>query len=129
MNIAGKPLDDVRVRRALAYAIDREAVIDGAMFGYGTPIGSHFAPHHPAYVDLTARYAYDRNKAPALLPETGHGNGLTFSLKLTPPPYARRGRAVIASHMAAIGVKTDINQVEWTRRPAKGVQGRDGREA
>ncbi len=35
------------------HAIDRKAVIDGAWSGYGTPIGSHFSPLHPAYVDLT----------------------------------------------------------------------------
>ena len=53
MNNARPPFDDIRVREAIAHAIDRQAIIDGAMFGYGTPIGSHFAPHHPAYVDLT----------------------------------------------------------------------------
>src|SRR5690606_15591218 len=53
MNNARAPLDDVRVREAIARAIDRQAIIDGAMFGFGTPIGSHFAPHHPAYIDLT----------------------------------------------------------------------------
>ena len=54
MNNAREPFDDIRVREAIAHAIDRQAIIDGAMFGYGTPIGSHFAPHHPAYEDLTA---------------------------------------------------------------------------
>jgi len=44
------PMDNVLVRQAIAHAIDRSAIIDGAMFGYGTPIGSHFAPHNPAYV-------------------------------------------------------------------------------
>jgi peptide/nickel transport system substrate-binding protein len=63
INNARPPLDDVRVRRALAHAVDRQAVIDGAMFGYGTPIGSHFAPHHPAYVDLTGRYPHDPEQA------------------------------------------------------------------
>ena len=53
MNNARKPFDDIRVREAVAHAIDRKAIIDGAMFGYGTPIGSHFAPHNPAYEDLT----------------------------------------------------------------------------
>jgi len=47
------PLDNVLVRQAIAHAIDRTAIIDGAMYGYGTPIGTHFAPHNPAYVDLT----------------------------------------------------------------------------
>ncbi|MDH3738316.1 MAG: ABC transporter substrate-binding protein, partial [Alphaproteobacteria bacterium] len=59
INNTKPPLDDVRVRRAIAHAIDRKAIIDGAMFGFGTPIGSHFAPHHPAYVDLTGTYPHD----------------------------------------------------------------------
>ena len=59
MNNKHPALSDVRVRRAMMHAIDRRALIDGAVAGYGTPIGSHFAPHHPAYVDLTGRYPYD----------------------------------------------------------------------
>ncbi len=50
---------NVLVRRAISYALDRHAIIDGAMFGYGTPIGSHFPPHNPAYVDLTGMYPHD----------------------------------------------------------------------
>src|SRR3546814_20848493 len=60
------------------------------MFGYGTPIGSHFSPLHPAYVDLADYYAYDPGKANALLAESGHANGLTLALKLPPQPHARR---------------------------------------
>jgi peptide/nickel transport system substrate-binding protein len=59
MNNKKAPLDNIKVREAIAHAIDRQAIIDGAMFGYGTPIGTHFAPHNPAYVDLTAQSAYD----------------------------------------------------------------------
>ncbi|NIA68360.1 ABC transporter substrate-binding protein [Pelagibius litoralis] len=107
------PLSDIRVRRALAHAVDRQAVIDGAMFGYGTPIGTHFAPHHPAYVDLTGSYPYDPEKAKALLAEAGHGDGLTLSLKLPPPSYARRGGEIIAAQLAQVGVEAKISQVEW----------------
>ncbi|MGD1880175.1 MAG: ABC transporter substrate-binding protein [Kiloniellaceae bacterium] len=113
VNNSHKPLSDVRVRRALAHAIDRKAIVDGAMFGYGTPIGSHFAPHHPAYVDLTGRYPYDPEKAKALLAEAGYGDGLTLSLKLPPPSYARRGGEIVAAQLAAVGVKTEIQQLEW----------------
>ncbi len=48
-----KPFDDVRVRRAMAHAIDRSALIKGAMSGYGVPIGSHMDPGNPYYIDLT----------------------------------------------------------------------------
>ena len=44
INNKRKPLDDVRVRRAIAAAIDRKAVIEGAGDGYGAPIGSHYVP-------------------------------------------------------------------------------------
>jgi peptide/nickel transport system substrate-binding protein len=125
MNNAGKALSDIRVRRALAYAIDRKAVVDGAMFGYGTPIGTHFAPHHPAYVDLTGRYPYDKDKAVALLGEAGYGAGLKLVLKLPPPSYARRGGEVVASQLAAVGIETQIVQVEWAQWLDQVFKGKD----
>ena len=71
------PLDDLLVRRAISYALDRRAIIDGAMFGYGTPIGSHFPPHNPAYVDLTGVYPHDVAKAKALLAQAGYAHGFS----------------------------------------------------
>ncbi|MGF1629102.1 MAG: ABC transporter substrate-binding protein [Kiloniellaceae bacterium] len=125
MNNAGAALKDIRVRQALAHAIDRNAVIDGAMFGYGTPIGSHFAPHHPAYVDLTGRYPYDPEQAKALLAEAGYGEGLTLSLKLPPPSYARRSGEVVAAQLAVVGVKAEITQVEWAQWLEQVFKGKD----
>nr|MBA3446006.1 ABC transporter substrate-binding protein [Pseudaminobacter sp.] len=57
------PFDNLKVRQAIAHAIDRKAIIDGASGGFGVPIGSHFASHNPAYVDLTGTYPYDVAKA------------------------------------------------------------------
>jgi len=115
LNNAKEPFDDVRVRRALAHAIDPKAVIDGAMFGYGTPIGSHFAPHHPSYVDLSGTYPHDPEKARALLKEAGLEGGFTTTLKLPPPSYARRGGEIIAAQLAEIGVKAEIQNLEWAQ--------------
>ncbi len=109
------PFDDIRVRRAMAHALDRKAVINGAMFGYGTPIGSHFAPHHPAYIDLTGRYPLDLEKAKALLAEAGHDDGIKATLKLPPPTYARRGGEIIASQMRKIGIELELIPVEWAQ--------------
>ncbi len=125
INNGRPPLDDLRVRRAIAHAIDREAIIDGAMFGYGTPIGSHFAPHHPAYVDLTGVYPHDPEKARALLAEAGYRDGLRLTLKLPPPSYARRGGEIIAAQLAEVGVAVEIIPVEWAQWLEQVFKGKD----
>ncbi len=124
-NNAQPPFDDVRVRQALAHAINREEIIDGAMFGYGTPIGTHFAPHNPAYVDLTAQSEYDPEKAKALLKEAGHDNGLSISLKLPPPVYARRGGEIIAAQLRDVGITAEIENLEWAQWLEQVFKGKD----
>jgi peptide/nickel transport system substrate-binding protein len=114
INNARPPFDDPRVREALAHAIDRKAIIDGAMFGYGTPIGSHFAPHHAAYADLTGLSAHDPERAKALLAEAGVA-GLAPTLALPPPSYARRGGEIVASQLRAIGIAPRIVNMEWAQ--------------
>ncbi len=109
------PFDNVKVREALAHAIDRQAIIDGAMFGLGTPIGTHFAPHNPAYVDLTAQSGYDPEKAKTLLAEAGFADGFETTLHLPPPSYARRGGEIIAAQLAEVGIKAEITNVEWAQ--------------
>jgi peptide/nickel transport system substrate-binding protein len=115
MNNARPPFDDIRVRHAVAKAIDRKAIVEGAMFGYGTPIGSHFAPHHPAYVDLTGRNAYDPAAARALLAEAGHPDGFKTTLALPPPPYARRGGEIVQAQLRAVGIDAEIVNMEWAQ--------------
>jgi peptide/nickel transport system substrate-binding protein len=113
INNGRKPFDDVRVRRAIAHALDRKAIIDGAMFGYALPIGSHFSPLDPGYVDLTGRYPYDLEKAKALLAEAGMPDGFSATLKLPPPSYARRSGEIIAQQLAAIGIKLTIEPLQF----------------
>ena len=125
MNNARPPFDDVRVRRAVAHAIDRSAIIDGAMFGYGTPIGSHFAPHHPAYEDLTGMSAYDPEQARALLAEAGFPDGFETTLTLPPPSYARRGGEIIASELRDVGIEAEIINVEWAQWLEQVFKGKD----
>lgn len=109
------PFDNIKVRQAIAHAIDRKAIIDGAMFGMGTPIGSHFAPHHPAYVDLVNAYPYDLAKAKSLLAEAGFPDGFKATIKLPPPTYARRGGEIIAASLREIGIDLEIIPVEWAQ--------------
>ena len=124
MNNRQPPLDNVKVREAIAHAINRQEIIDGAMFGYGTPIGTHFAPHNPDYVDLTGLSAYDPEKSKALLAEAGVSD-LTLRLALPPPTYARRGGEIIAAELAAVGIKTEITNVEWAQWLEQVFKGHD----
>ncbi len=115
LNNRRAPLNDVRVRRALSYAVDRRAIIDKAMFGYGQPIGSHYPPQNPGYVDLTGLYPHDAAKARALLAQAGYPHGFDLTLKLPPPSYARRAGEVVAAEMAEAGVRVHIENAEWAQ--------------
>ena len=124
-NNKAEHLNNVKVRQAIAHAINRKAIVDGAMFGYGTPIGTHFAPHNPAYVDLTGNSNYDPDKAKALLVEAGYPNGFTTTLKLPPPSYARRGGEIIAAQLRAVGIETEISNLEWAQWLEQVFRGKD----
>ena len=115
INNKKKPLDDVRVRRAIMHAIDRKAFIDGVLEGLAKPIGSHAAPTDVGYVDLTGLYAFNPDKARALLKDAGVSTPLNLTLTLPPPSYARKGGEVVAAMLAKVGINAKIENVEWAQ--------------
>jgi peptide/nickel transport system substrate-binding protein len=113
-NNKAKPFDNLLVRRAMAHAIDRQAVVDLVMFGYGTPIGSHWSPSTPYYEDLTGRFPYDPDKARALLKEAGYPDGFSATIKLPAIySYSKRAGEVIADMLSKVGINLTIEIVEW----------------
>lgn len=122
LNNARPPLDNVKVREAIARAIDRQAIIDGSQFGYGTPIGSFFPPGDPAYVDLTELSAYDPEASKALLADAGVSN-LSLTFKVPPAAYARAAAPIIQQQLAAVGINVNVQNVEWADWIANVFQG------
>ncbi|OQM77507.1 ABC transporter substrate-binding protein [Manganibacter manganicus] len=115
MNNKKKPLDDLKVRQAISYALDRQAIIEGASGGLGVPIGSHMSPSSKAYLDLTGEYPHDVAKAKELLKEAGMPDGFKATLKLPPPDYARLGGEIVASQLRDVGIDLEIIPMEWAQ--------------
>ena len=113
-NNRAAPFDNRLVRRAMAHAIDRQAVVELVMFGYGTPIGSHWSPSTPYYNDLTGLFPYDPDKARTLLAAAGYPDGFSATLKLPAIySYSKRAGEVIADMLGQVGIDLTIEIVEW----------------
>jgi len=124
MNNKSGALSNPKVRKAISHAINRKDIIDGAMNGYGTPIGTHFPPHNPAYLDLTGQSNFDVELSKKLLAEAGQSD-LSLRLMLPPPTYARRGGEIIAAQLRAVGITVEISNLEWAQWIEQVFKGKD----
>lgn len=115
LNNSAPALKDVRVRRAINYAIDRTALLKTVWNGQGTLIGSMVPPTDPWYTDLSKTYPYDPAKARALLKEAGYGNGLTLRMRLPVVPYATASGQFVASQLKDVGITVTTDELEFPR--------------
>jgi peptide/nickel transport system substrate-binding protein len=116
-NVAQKPLDNPKVRRAIAYAINTQEIVDVALLGVGGlasagtvfPQGSYYAAPDAAY----GKPNLDR--ARALLKEAGYPNGFTLDLKVTSTyDFLRVPAEIIQAQLAPLGIKVNITALEWS---------------
>jgi len=116
MNNSRKPYSDVRVRRAMTYAINKPDVLKGAMFGMGKILGTNVDPLNPYYVDLSSAMPYDPSRARKLLAEAGYPNGFESVLRVSPQyQYTVRSGEVIVDNLRKVGVNVKIEQIEWAQ--------------
>ncbi|MBQ7777292.1 MAG: ABC transporter substrate-binding protein [Oscillibacter sp.] len=116
LNNAVAPFDDIRVRQALCYAVDKQGVLDIAFDGYGSPIGTSIYPAFGKYFDesLIDYYPHNVEKAKSLLAEAGYPDGFTMSITV-PSNYQPHidTAQVLVEQLRAVGVEAKIELVEW----------------
>lgn len=111
VNLQDPILKDRRVRQALAYAIDREAIIRDVLRGQASPARSALPPSQWAYEPNVTDYKHDPDRARKLLAEAGRSN-LKLTLKTSPVSVSRRIGEAIQEQMRRVGVEIDLQSLE-----------------
>jgi peptide/nickel transport system substrate-binding protein len=115
MNAAQKPFDDIRVRHAIALTVDKKALTDLALFGYGTPTHTMIPPTSPYFNDKIPTKV-DIAQAQKLLAEAGFANGFETTIYIPSGRPTRERLGLGAAEMLkAIGIKVDVQRVPWDK--------------
>lgn len=126
-NLTRPMFQDVRVRRALAMALDKREIIDGVLMGYGRSATGPFPPSSWAFDPTVPEVPFDPGRAKALLAQAGWGdtdrdgvldkNGTPFVFTvITNQGNKMREQTalILQAHLARVGVRVDIRVLEWS---------------
>jgi len=108
-------LQNLLVRQAISYAIDRQGLVDTVWGGKGTVIGSMVVPTDSYYQDLAGVYPYNPEKAKELLAQAGVSD-LSLSLRVPVTPYAPPAATFIASQLADVGITVTVEELDFSSR-------------
>ncbi len=124
-NLKRKPFDDVRVRQAINYAIDKQEIIDGVLLGLGLPVASPYKPGTRWSNPSLQPYPYDPGKAIALLKAAGFedhdhdgildrdGQPLSFEILTNQNKEREMSAVLVQRRLKEIGIDVKIRVVEW----------------
>ncbi|MDA8423169.1 MAG: ABC transporter substrate-binding protein, partial [Nitrospiraceae bacterium] len=125
-NLLSPLFDNVRVRQALSYAIDRQGIIDGILLGLGRPCTGPFSYVSWAYNPKAKSYAYDPERARRMLAQAGwkdrngdgvlekNGKPFRFTIMTNQGNTERiRTAEIIQQNLKAVGIVVDIRVMEW----------------
>lgn len=112
MNMTKAPLNDIRVRKAINYAIDKQAIIDVILNGNGKIATSPIAPGVFGFTDKTKNYEYNVEKAKELMKEAGYENGFTTSMLVFSGEANTQTAEIVQAYLKEIGIDLKIEIVE-----------------
>ena len=116
LNNAVKPFDDVRVRQALCYAVDVDAMLTLTAGGHGAKLGTAIYPSFSKYFDasLVNAYPHSADKAKELLTQAGYPKGFDMTI-IAPSNYSPHVNTamVLAEQLKAAGINATVKEVEW----------------
>ncbi|HET9648396.1 MAG TPA: ABC transporter substrate-binding protein [Microlunatus sp.] len=111
-NVTAKPLDDLRVRQAIAYALDRDRVVNEVLRGVGYAVNLPWPKYSPAYDEAAnTRYARTLDKAKALIAEVGTIPTIPYTYS-SPNPLVEATAAIVQSDLAAVGIPVELDPVD-----------------
>jgi len=126
-NLKKKPFDDIRVRQAISYAIDKEELIKGVLDGLGDVASGPYKPGTKWYDDKVTKYPYNPDKARELLMQAGYldrngdgvvekdGHDLTISVITNQGnPLREKTAQIIQQRLKQVGIAMKIRIIEWT---------------
>jgi len=111
MNVTMAPFNDVRVRQAINYAIDIDAIVDSVLLGYATSVAGPLLPHGFAVNPAIQPYGYDPDKAIELLSEAGYGDG--FELVIDTEDDLKDVAYAAASMLNGVGIEASVRIWDW----------------
>lgn len=107
------PISDVRVRQAIMYAMDRQAIIDNILLGeFGEIADSMIPPWHPLYTAPDVLYRPDHERARSLLNEAGYADGVEFEMLVASGSWVQDAGQLIASQLSEVGMSVRIQLTE-----------------
>ncbi|WP_029090152.1 ABC transporter substrate-binding protein [Brevibacterium album] len=115
-NFEAEPLNDPLVREAIAYAIDREKVVENVFSGYAEPVFGQIVEEGGEFDTpaVTEMYDYDPERAKELLAEAGHEDGFDISLLGTSQYAFVQDTAIsVQQDLEAVGIRTELELPDW----------------
>jgi peptide/nickel transport system substrate-binding protein len=124
-NTTKPPFNDVRVRQAVNYAVDRESIVKNVLDGHGELLHGSFSSAWMGYDPSIQPYPYDPAKAKQLLAEAGYPNGLetTFNHSTGALLKDREIAEVVASQLAQVGIRLQLIPTERAKLQSDWLNG------